>query len=99
MFQWHTDTFELPDGAIHLARSAGCEHQAFQRSRALALQFHPEVSAEGLEVWYVGHRRSLSEPDSPSVATLREDAARHSKGLTERLARVLDAWLAEVGLA
>ncbi len=78
VFQWHADTFELPAGALHLARSAVCEHQAFQLGRALALQFHPEVSAEGLEVWYVGHRRSLSEPDSPGVATLREKTPRVS---------------------
>jgi GMP synthase (glutamine-hydrolysing) len=99
VFQWHSDTFELPAGATHLARSAACEHQAFQRGRALALQFHPEVSAEGLEVWYVGHTRSLSDPGSPCIADLRADAARYATALSERLEAVLDAWLPEVGLA
>jgi GMP synthase (glutamine-hydrolysing) len=96
VFQWHSDTFELPEGATHLARSAACEHQAFQIGRALALQFHPEVSAESLEVWYVGHTRSLSDPSSPSVQDLRADASRFSADLSARLEQMLDAWLAEV---
>jgi GMP synthase-like glutamine amidotransferase len=43
VFQWHGDTFDLPDGATHLARSQGCEHQAFlYEDRVLGLQFHLE---------------------------------------------------------
>lgn len=43
VFHWHGDAFELPDGAVHLARSGGCEHQAFLfDQRVLGLQFHLE---------------------------------------------------------
>ena len=45
-FHWHGDTFDLPAGAIHLYRSAACEHQAFAVGRrAIALQFHVEATA------------------------------------------------------
>ena len=49
VYHWHGDTFPLPPGAVHLARSAGCEHQAFLHlGRVLGLQFHIETTPESL---------------------------------------------------
>lgn len=43
VLHWHGDTFDLPAGAVHPARSEGCEHQAFlYADRVLGLQFHLE---------------------------------------------------------
>jgi len=45
-FRWHGETFDLPNGATHLAKSEGCLHQAFQvGERAIGLQFHLETTA------------------------------------------------------
>jgi GMP synthase-like glutamine amidotransferase len=47
VFHWHGETFEIPQGAVHLARSTACENQGFQWGRrVIGLQFHLETTAE-----------------------------------------------------
>ena len=42
--EWHDDTFDIPAGAVALARSEGCAHQAFRFGQQVyGLQFHPET--------------------------------------------------------
>jgi GMP synthase-like glutamine amidotransferase len=50
--QWHSDTFELPDGATLLATSPAYPHQAFRvGERAYGVQFHLEVTDEMADEW------------------------------------------------
>ena len=49
-FHWHGDTFEVPRGAVHLARSQACENQAFAfGDQVAAFQFHLESTRESVE--------------------------------------------------
>lgn len=57
VFQWHGYTFDLPGDAIHLAKSATCENQAFRYGQnAYGMQFHLELDERLINRW-------LSLPD------------------------------------
>jgi GMP synthase (glutamine-hydrolysing) len=73
VFQWHGDTFDLPAGAVQLARSPQCERQAFRIGRcAWGLQFHLEVDAAIVESWLTepgncGELRALPYIDPAAI--------------------------------
>ena len=48
---WHGDTYDLPPGAVHLASTPVCRHQAYRIGRAFGLQFHPELERETIATW------------------------------------------------
>jgi GMP synthase-like glutamine amidotransferase len=51
-FQWHHDSFDIPEEGIVLASSAACPHQAFRVGDcAWGLQFHPEVTEAIIRNW------------------------------------------------
>ncbi len=55
VFQWHGDTFDLPDGAVRIASSSAYPNQAFRYgNKVYALQFHIEVTPEILREWFEG---------------------------------------------
>ena len=94
VLHWHGDTFDLPAGALHLAATRRTPNQAFAWERhGLALQFHIETTARGLERWYVGHAVEIAATPGVSVAGLRADAQRCATPLAVAARGVLAAWL------
>ena len=52
IFEFHTDTFTLPDGAVHLAQTKTAPHQAFRIGRATyGMQFHFEANRNVVADW------------------------------------------------
>lgn len=50
VLQWHSETFDLPKGAIHLAENSTCRNQMYQIGHnILGFQFHPEMTPEVLQ--------------------------------------------------
>jgi len=52
IFQWHGDTFRLPEGAELLAQTDACRNQAFRHGgNVYGLQFHLEVDKALIRRW------------------------------------------------
>jgi len=48
VFQWHGDTFALPEGATSLGSTEACLNQGFVLGKVAAFQFHLELSPDHL---------------------------------------------------
>jgi GMP synthase (glutamine-hydrolysing) len=96
VLHWHRDTFDLPPGARRLAGTALYPNQAFVvENYALALQFHPEVTVQGLERWYVGHAGELAQAGI-GVRQLREKTRTFGPELETVARQVWRRWLDHV---
>ena len=57
-FEWHYDGFTVPDGATEIARTA-VSPQAFRIGQSVGTQFHPEITAEIVNLWISMDGRAL----------------------------------------
>ncbi len=85
IFQWHGDTFDIPEHAQRLALSPDCPNQAFRfGDNVYGLQFHLEVDQPMIERWL----------HTPAMA--RElDALDASGRWAERVRQDTDKYIAE----
>lgn len=96
VLHWHGDTFDLPDGAHHLASTDIYSNQAFALGHhALGLQFHPEVTARQLERWYVGHACELAAA-KVDVPQFRQTSKALAPALEAAAGRFWRRWLARM---
>jgi GMP synthase (glutamine-hydrolysing) len=97
VLHWHGDTFELPQGATLLASTSRYAHQAFAVGNyALALQFHVETDAAELEQWFVAFAGDIRKSGPDTLSRLRADTAKYASGLSERSARFVSQWVAQL---
>jgi GMP synthase-like glutamine amidotransferase len=97
--QWHADTYELPAGAVQLARSAAYEQQAFVAGKAYGLQFHIEVGTALAEQWaqVPEYAESLERLLGPgALPRLLERIREHEAGMVALARRLFAAWLEHV---
>lgn len=99
--QWHGDTFSVPPGAVHAARSVACENQAFEvdGGRILAMQFHLEPTPLSLEGLIAHHSDDLESPGAwvSSAAQMLADESRFATVRTLQFAlldAIVERWVA-----
>jgi GMP synthase (glutamine-hydrolysing) len=62
VFQWHSEGFDLPRGALCLASSVYYENQAFRLGKNIyGLQFHLEMTSTTIERWIDEHSKDLAQ--------------------------------------
>ncbi|SEK45173.1 GMP synthase-Glutamine amidotransferase [Atopomonas hussainii] len=82
VYQWHSDTFAIPHGAVPLMGSAHCANQAFAYGEhVLALQGHPEMTEALVRRWTTSWAE-LIDPSQPSQQSIE----RQLMGLSEKVA-------------
>ncbi|HEY3775790.1 MAG TPA: type 1 glutamine amidotransferase [Solirubrobacteraceae bacterium] len=97
--QWHGDTFDLPEGAVWLARSDAYEQQAFVFQRAYGLQFHLEVDVALATEWgeVPAYAESLRTTlGAAGLAPLIGDLRRHEDDSIQLARELFAAWLERV---
>ena len=88
--QWHHYTYELPAGAVELARSSACTQALRLGEACWGVQFHPEVTEAQLEGW-------IADKDDPPpdrdqlLAETREQIGRWNELGCTLCASFLDA--------
>jgi GMP synthase (glutamine-hydrolysing) len=98
VLHWHGEVCELPHGLNGLAHTPACKAQAFiPGPNALALQFHIEAGANGIEPWLIGHTGEIMSTPGVTVGGLRADTLEHGSALKMAAGDVFERWLSEIG--
>jgi GMP synthase (glutamine-hydrolysing) len=96
VYQWHCDGFEVPAGA-QLIASGGADFpaQAFRYGdKAVALQFHPEVTYQMMCRWTLRGEERLRLPGAQPRQHHLEGWHRHDPAVATWSQRFLPKWLA-----
>jgi len=103
VLHWHGDTYDLPHGAVHLAKSDLCTNQAFRIGQhAFGLQFHVETNADIVGRWAEDDAdfvRSALGPDGPAqiLAQAHEGSQRVCESGRSLMSNILDQMLGKSG--
>ena len=102
IFQWHGDAFSIPKGAINLASSVGCPHQAFRYGKKVyGFQFHLEVNRGLIDRW-LDHEVNKSELErhekNMDIPLIRKETEKYLNSLQMLSDKTFTLFLKIVGI-
>mgnify|MGYP000250476854 CR=1 FL=1 len=71
VFQWHGDTFDLPENSMLLFEGKEVKNQEFRIGKVIGLQFHLEVKKETVEKW-INAEKTLSKEEKEKIINQTE---------------------------
>jgi GMP synthase (glutamine-hydrolysing) len=90
-YQWHSETFEIPEDAAHLAENDAFPGQAFRHGGSVyGIEFHPEMTSAMIERWSTSDGGSVRLTELAHKGAQSRDA--HLAGY-RRHAAGSDSWL------
>ena len=88
-FQWHGETFSIPEGAERILTSSACANQAFVIGKSLGMQSHIEMTPDMIEDWCEDWANENADATLPSIQTPAQMLA-DTKNNMHRLHRLAD---------
>ena len=97
-FQWHGETFTIPDAATRILTGAHCGNQAYVvDGRHLGMQCHVEITREMIDSWCVSGAEevaeNLSSPAVQPVERIKADAPARLPELNRAADRLYTRWI------
>ncbi|ESY98916.1 type 1 glutamine amidotransferase [Mesorhizobium sp. LNHC209A00] len=97
IFQWHDDTFELPDDAVRLAGNDVAENQAFRVGRAVyGFQFHFEADRPLVKDWSSSFAPTIAARHPDWAGELESEMARNGPDADAAGLAIARAWVATI---
>jgi GMP synthase-like glutamine amidotransferase len=94
IFQWHDDTFTLPERAERLAENVVAENQAFRIGRATyGIQFHFEADRPLVREWNAAYASLIAERHPDWAGRFEEEAAQHGPDADAAGLTIARAWV------
>jgi GMP synthase-like glutamine amidotransferase len=98
-FQWHAESFAIPDAGERILRGEHCRNQAYVvGNRHLAMQCHVEMTPEMIRSWCETGgdevREALGSPAVQDVATIQAQMAERLPALRAVAERLYKRWIA-----
>lgn len=93
VLHWHGDRFEIPNGALHIAKSEGCDNQGFiYNNKVIGFQFHIEIEKPALEALVIECANELV--DAPYIQK-GDEMLKSAKTIDNHRAlfKILDFWI------